>query len=42
MTERAGDYFLNVVTPNYIEIDVYKLNESERQKVDSILMNDKK
>jgi hypothetical protein len=41
MTELVGDYFLNVVTPNYIDLDVYKLNESERRIVDSILVNDK-
>ena len=41
MTELVGDYFLNVVTPNYIDLEVYKLNESERRIVDSILINDK-
>ena len=41
MTELTGDYFINVVTPNYIDLDVYKLNQKERQTLDSILLYNK-
>lgn len=41
MTEYAGDYFVDVVTPNYVEIDIYKLNQTEKKTLDSILLNDK-
>jgi len=37
----VGDYFLEVVTPQYIDLDAYKLTETERQNVDSILIFDK-
>lgn len=40
MTQLTGDYFLDVVTPKYIELDVYKLTQEERSIVDSILAND--
>ncbi len=41
MTEYTGDYFIDVVTPNYIDLEVYKLNQKERQTLDSILLYDK-
>jgi len=41
MTELTGDYFIDVVTPNYIDLDVYKLNQKEQQTLDSILLYDK-
>lgn len=41
MSQFTGDYFINVVTPNYIEIDIYKLNQKEKEILDSILLNDK-
>lgn len=41
MTELTGDYFIDVVTPDYIALDVYKLNQKERQTLDSILLYDK-
>lgn len=41
MTQFTGDYFVDVVTPNYIEIDIYKLNQTEKKTLDSILLNDK-
>jgi hypothetical protein len=41
MTQYTGDYFVDVVTPNYVEIDIYKLNKTEKKTLDSILLNDK-
>lgn len=41
MTYFTGDYFIDVVTPNYIDFDVYKLSQKERQTLDSILLYDK-
>jgi len=41
MTQFVGDYFVDVVTPNYIEVDIYKLNQTEKKTLDSILLNDK-
>ncbi len=41
MLEFTGDYFVDVVTPNYIEVDIYKLNQTEKKTLDSILLNDK-
>ncbi len=38
----AGDYFLEVVTPQYIDLDAYKLSDKERAVVDSIIIFDKK
>lgn len=38
----VGDFFLNVVTPNYISISAYKLNEVQKNTVDSILIFDDK
>jgi hypothetical protein len=37
----AGDYFLGVVTPEYIDLDAYKLTSRQRATVDSILLFDK-
>ena len=39
--EFTGDYFINIVTSNPIEIDSYTLNRREKSKLDSILRNDK-
>jgi len=36
----VGDFFVNVVTPNYISLSAYKLTEFERQTLDSILIFD--
>jgi phosphoglycolate phosphatase-like HAD superfamily hydrolase len=41
MSQLTGDYFVDVVTLNYIEIDSYKLNPAEKKILDSILLNDK-
>jgi hypothetical protein len=41
MTYFSGDYFIDVVTPDYIDLDVYKLNQKERQTLDSFLLYDK-
>ena len=41
MTYFSGDYFIDVVTPDYIDPDVYKLNQKERQTLDSFLLYDK-
>ena len=40
-TELTADYFINVVTPDYVDLDVCKLNQKERQMLDSILLYDK-
>lgn len=37
----TGDYFIDVVTPNYIDTQLYKLSPNERQTLDSILLYDK-
>jgi len=39
--EKAGDYFLEVVTPDYIDVSSRKLTKNERKLVDSILLFDK-
>jgi hypothetical protein len=36
----VGDFFVNVVTPNYISPSAYKLTELERKTLDSILIFD--
>ncbi len=36
----AGDYFLDIVTPEYIDLEAYKLSARERTIVDSILIFD--
>jgi hypothetical protein len=41
MTQLTGDYFVDVVTPNYVEIDIYKLNKAEKKTLDSVLLYDK-
>jgi hypothetical protein len=40
-SQSVGDYFLEVVTPQYIDLEAYKLTDFERHKVDSILIFDK-
>lgn len=37
----TGDYFIDIVTPDCIDLDVYKLNPKERQTLDSFLLYDK-
>jgi hypothetical protein len=37
---KAGDYFIDVVTPNHIDLNCYKLNEAQQASLDSILLND--
>lgn len=34
----VGDYFLEVVTPQHVNLDAYKLTEIERKKIDSIII----
>lgn len=36
----VGDYFIDVVTPGYIDQSLYKLNQKEQQILDSILLYD--
>ena len=36
----VGDFFVNVVTPNYISLSAYKLSNLERQTLDSMLIFD--
>ncbi|MFM9988180.1 hypothetical protein [Flavobacterium sp.] len=36
--EKVGDFFINVATPNYIDLDSKKLSEIEFKKLDSILI----
>lgn len=40
-SQLAGDYFVNVVTPEDIDLNVYKLSAKQRSIVDSILLFDK-
>jgi hypothetical protein len=40
MTQYVGDYFVDLVTPNSFEVDICKLNQTERKTLDSILLND--
>lgn len=40
--ELVGDYYINVVTPKYIDLEAYKLTIEERKKLDNILKNDDK
>lgn len=37
----TGDYFLNIVTSNYLDSNGYKLTDKEKMEVDSILIFDK-
>ncbi len=39
--QMTGDYFLDVVTPDYVDLDAYKLKTGQRAIVDSILLFDK-
>lgn len=39
--EMLGDYFINIVTPNLIDTNLYKLNKQEQAWVDSVLLFDK-
>jgi hypothetical protein len=39
-SEKSGDYFADVVTPEYIDLDCYKLNQYQQVILDSILIND--
>jgi hypothetical protein len=41
MKQYAGDYFVDVIKQNHVEIEVYKLNQIEKKILDSILLNDK-
>ena len=36
--EKVGDFFISLVTPNYIDLDIKKINESERKDLDSLLI----
>jgi len=40
-SQLVGDYFINVVTPGYIDNDVYKLSDKQKAIIDSILIFDK-
>ncbi|MGV3611482.1 MAG: hypothetical protein ACO1N0_11060 [Fluviicola sp.] len=37
----VGDYFLDLVTPQHADLKAYELTETEKEKVDSILIFDK-
>lgn len=37
-SEMTGDYFISVVTPDYISDDLYKLNKDEEATLDSLLL----
>lgn len=37
-TEKVGDFFIKLVTPNYIDDEVKKLNEKELKSLDSLLV----
>ncbi len=37
-SESVGDFFLNLVTPQYIDLNAYKLTKSQRSIVDSVLL----
>ncbi|MFK7971733.1 MAG: hypothetical protein AB8F95_15310 [Bacteroidia bacterium] len=38
----VGDFFLEIVTPNYVSNEAYKLNGKEKSTIDSVLLFDKK
>jgi hypothetical protein len=40
-SDSVADYFVDVVTPNYIDLKAYKLNKDQKEKLDSILLFDK-
>lgn len=40
-SQTAGDYFLQVVTPQFVDLDVYKLTTSQMETIDSMLLFDK-
>lgn len=37
--EKVGDFFISLVTPNYIDLNIKKINESEKKDLDSILIH---
>jgi hypothetical protein len=37
---KAGDFFIDVVTPDYVDPSCYKLNSSQQTALDSILLSD--
>lgn len=37
-SEKVGDFYISLVTPNYVDLDVKKLNESQRKNLDSLLI----
>ncbi|MGZ3777382.1 MAG: hypothetical protein ACXVAZ_06925 [Mucilaginibacter sp.] len=39
--DMVGDYFVNIVTPQYIDLKAYKLSEDQKERLDSILLYDK-
>ena len=41
-SQTVGDYFLDVVTPQYIDNDLYKLSQKQKTIIDSLLVFDKK
>jgi hypothetical protein len=40
-SQTVGDYFVEVVTPEYIDLDAYKLTARQRTTIDSALLFDK-
>ncbi len=36
--EKVGDFYISLVTPNYIDLKVKKISESERKNLDSLLI----
>jgi hypothetical protein len=37
-SEKVGDFFISLVTPDYVDLDVKKLNDTQRQDLDSLLI----
>lgn len=35
---RVGDFFLNIMTPQYVDLNVRKLSETERKEIDNLLL----
>jgi hypothetical protein len=40
-SDRVSDYFVDVVTPRYIDLKAYKLNQEQKRTLDSVLLFDR-